>query len=104
MGQVRVVVGTTPVLLLNSRESRGSLGVSMPPSSIISGNTGVVYVGKGFVPSATAGAPTSGDPLSQGSQFQDVEQFPGDNSVFTGQVWAVSDTAGQVVIVDETFK
>lgn len=104
MGQRRVTVGTSPVLLANANEKRGSIGVSMPPSTAESGNTGIVYVGKGFVPSSTAGNPNTGDPLAQGSQFQDVEQYDGDTSVFKGQIWAVADTAGQIVIVDETFK
>lgn len=104
MGQKRVTVGTTPVILVNGNDKRGSIGVSMPPSAVESANTGVVYVGKGFVPSATAGNPNTGDPLTQGSQFQDVEQYAGDPSVFKGQLWAVADTAGQIVVVDETFR
>lgn len=104
MAQRRFSVGTSPVLLAQSNPNRGSITVSMPPTSVISGNTGVVFVGKGFVPQAVTGAPNSGDPINQGSQVTDVPQFDGDPSLFKGQWWAISDTADQVLIVDETYK
>lgn len=103
MAQKRVLVGTSPVLLANGHLNRRNISVSMPPSAVESANTGVVYIGKGFTPSAVAGNPNTGDPLSQGSQFADSEQFDGDPSVFKGQLWAIADTAAQVIIVDETL-
>ena len=102
MSQRRISVGTSPEIIAQDNPSRASMSVSMPPTSIISGNTGVIFVGKGFVPQAVTGAPNSCDPISQGSQISDVPQFEGDPSLFKGQWWAVSDTADQVIIVDET--
>ena len=91
-------------MLANDRPARASINISMPPSAVEAANTGVVYVGKGFVPIASTGEPNSGDPLTQGSQFTDVPQFDGDPSLFKGQYWAIADTASQVVIVDESIK
>ena len=102
MSQKQVTVGTTPVILAQHNENRASISVSMPPTSIIAANTGVVYVGKGFVPRAVVGSPDSGDPINQGTQVSDVPQFDGDQSLFKGQWWAISDTAAQKIVVDET--
>lgn len=104
MGQRRHTVGTTPVIIAQDNIDRASINISMIPTSIESANTGVVYLGKGFVPRATTGAPSSGDPISQGTQVTDVPQFDGDPSIFKGQWWAVADTADQQIIVDEQFK
>ena len=101
MAQRRVVVGTSPVLLANFRDSRIGINISMPPTSVVAANTGVVYVGKGFTPSGSAGEPNAGDPLTQGSQFTDTSQFDDDPALFKGQYWATADTASQVLIVDE---
>lgn len=104
MSQRQYAVGTDPVLLAQDNPNRTSVSVSMIPSSIAAANTGVVYIGKGFPPSAVIGAPSSGDPISQGSQFAETEQFVNDPSVFRGQIWAVADTAGQLIVVDETSR
>lgn len=103
MAQKRVTVGTSPVLIARDNVNRASINISMIPSSIESGNTGVVYLGKGFVPQAVTGSPSSGDPISQGSQITDVPQFDGDPSIFKGQWWAVADTADQEIIIDEQY-
>lgn len=104
MAQRRVVVGTTPTLLANDRPARASVNISMPPSSVEPANTGIVFIGKGFVPIASTGQPNSGDPITQGSQFTDAPQFDGDPSLFKGQYWGIADTADQVIIVDEAIK
>ena len=104
MAQRRVVVGTTPVILANYRDSRIGINISMPPTSVVAANTGVVYVRKGFPPSSDNTGPNSGDPLTQGSQFTDTSQFDDDPALFKGQYWAIADTAAQVVIVDEVTR
>lgn len=104
MSQKVVAVGTTPVLVAQGNANRAGLVISMPPTAVVSGNTGVVYIGKGFVPVATPGAPNSGDPLSQGSQLSEAPAFADDPSLFKGQLWAVADTAAQQLIVDESYK
>lgn len=103
MSQRIYTVGTSPVLLARDNPNRASIGVSMPPTSVVAANTGIVYVGKGFPPVATVGAPNSGDPINQGTQLQETAGFSGDPTLFRGQLWAVSDTAGQQVVVDETY-
>lgn len=103
MGQRVFSVGTTPVLLSNGIGKRTSIVISMSPTSVAAGNTGTVYIGKGFVPIATSGAPNSGTPILQGTQIQDVGSFPDDPSVFQGQWWAVADTASQQLQVDESY-
>lgn len=101
MAQRRVVVGTTPVILANANAQRASIVISMLPTSVETGNTGRVHVGKGFVPSSVLGASNRGDPLPQGTEVSDIAQFSGDPSLFKGQWWAVASAADQILTVDE---
>lgn len=103
MAQRQFTVGTTAVLLARDRTQRAAINISVLPTSVAAGNTGVVYIGKGFVPTAVIGAPNVGDPLIQGSQFTESASFDGDPAVFNGQYWAISDTAGQILVVDEVI-
>jgi len=101
MAQKRVVVGTSPVLLADYNKYRKSISIIMLPTSIETENTGRVHVGKGFPPSNKLGDPNQGDPLIQGQQITEQEQFPNDPSVFKGQWWARASIENQVLIVDE---
>lgn len=104
MGQRIFIIGTTPLQVARFNPERASITLSMPPTSAFAPNTGIIYVGKGFPPVATAGAPNAGDPITQGTQYTEVPQFQGDPSMFLGNMWAVADTAGQQLVVDETYK
>jgi hypothetical protein len=104
MPQRRYVVGTSPVLIANDNKARASISITMLPTAVESGNTGRVHVGKGFIPTATLGAPNQGDILLQGTTISDVPQFEGDPSLFKGQWWAIADTPNQILTVDETFE
>jgi hypothetical protein len=101
MAQKRIVVGTNPVLLADFNKNRKSISIIMLPTSIETGNTGRVHVGKGFPPSNNLGDPNQGDPLIQGQQITEQEQFPGDPTVFKGQWWARASIENQVLVVDE---
>ena len=102
MAQRRMVVGTAPVLIAQDNLARASISITQVPSAVESGNTGQVHLQKQSPPSATAGTPISGDVLTQGATISDIPQFPGDPSLFKGPWWAVADTAGQIIVVDET--
>lgn len=73
----------------------------MQPSSVESGNTGTVFVGRGFQPSPTVGSPAQGEIIKQADTIGESKSFAEDTSVFKGQIWLVADTAGQVVEVYE---
>lgn len=73
----------------------------MLPTNVEAGNTGNLFVGKGFTPVATVGSPSQGDILQQAGEIADSANYSGDTSVFKGQYWAVASNAGQVVFVDE---
>lgn len=102
MAQRRIVVGTTPELLADYNKNRASISVIFLPTDIVPGNTGKIFLGKGFTPTATVGDPTQGDVLLQGSELADASAYQNDSSVFKGQYWAVADTPGQIVTVDES--
>lgn len=98
---MRVVVGTTPVLALNANKNRNVWSITMQPSSVEAGNTGIVFVGRGFQPSPIVGSPSQGEIIKQADTIGESKSFAEDNSVFKGQLWLISDTAGQVVEVYE---
>lgn len=102
MAQRRFVVGTAPVLVADYNKYRSSISIIFLPTNIEAGNTGNLFVGKGFVPTATVGAPTQGDILQQAGEVSDVGTYKGDTSVFKGQYWVVASIANQVIFVDET--
>jgi len=104
MVQQRFSIGTTPVLIANQKNIRRSIVITMLPTSVETGNTGRIHIGKGFPPTTTLGDPSQGDILIQGTQITEQEQFLNDPSVHKGQWWATASAAGQILTVDEVLK
>lgn len=96
-----VFIGTTPILLSGANKDRQYWRLEFTPSSIVAGNAGHVFVGRGFVPNASIGDPNQGDVLNPGAFVDEETQFPGDSSVFKGPVWVVADAANQQCTYDE---
>lgn len=101
MAQRKVVVGTTPTLLADYNAKRAAISITFSPTNIEAGNTGNLFVGKGFPPVNTVGSPQQGDVLQQAGGLVDSKKFENDTSVFKGQWWATASIANQVVVVDE---
>lgn len=101
MAQRRITVGTTPVLLADYNKYRSFISIIFLPTNVEAGNTGNVFIGKGFTPVAVIGSPSQGDIIQQAGEVADTAKYKGDTSVFKGQYWAVASTAGQVLFVDE---
>jgi len=87
----RWTIGTTPVRVLQVKDSRGSLTLIADAS-----NTGTIYIGYDMPDVANSGD-KQGIPLSARDQI--TEEPP---NVFTGEVYAIASAAGQVLIVVET--
>lgn len=104
MVQQRFSIGTSPILIANQKDIRRSIVITMLPTSVETGNTGRVHIGKGFPPTTTLGDPSQGDILIQGSQITEQEQFDKDPSVHKGQWWATASIANQILTVDEVLK
>lgn len=96
-------VGTTPVLALAAHKRRTYWSITMLPTALAAGNTGVLFGGKGFIPSTVVGNPDPSFILSQGGQYAQGEQYQDDANIFRGEVWLVASVAGQVVQVDEVI-
>ena len=92
-----ITVGTTPVELANAEISRIRWELGYVPGSVIAGNTGNIFVGRGFIPTATLGAPNMGDVMDPGSTIVEEKKYDGDALPYKGPIWAVSDTPGQVI-------
>lgn len=94
-------IGITPVAILNPNKKRTRWYIQFIPSSIQSGNTGLIFIGRGFVPTATVGHALQGEVLNAGAAIEEVKQFEGDTRPYKGTIWAVSDTASQQCVVEE---
>ena len=99
--QRRFAVGTTPIVIANPNPNRQSIKITFTPSSIETGNTGRVHIGKGFPPSTTLGDGNQGDPINAGSEISDTAAYKDDPTVFKGAWWALATAANQIIIVDE---
>ncbi|MDE1925360.1 MAG: hypothetical protein KGH79_04260 [Patescibacteria group bacterium] len=94
-------IGTTPVLVSSPNPNRQYWRLEFTPSSVVAGNTGHVFVGRGFVPNGVVGDPNQGDVLNPGAFIDEETNYPGDTSVFKGAIWAVADAASQQTTYDE---
>lgn len=101
---MRVVVGTSPVLIFNQNQSRIFWRVTYLPSAIEAGNTGIVFINIGSPPAADLTAPSRGIPLNPGSEYAQEERYPNDPSISKDQIWAIAQNAGQVLDVEEISK
>jgi len=95
------IVGKTPVAILNPNKKRVRWYIQFIPSSIQAGNTGLIFIGRGFVPVATVGHANQGEVLNAGASIEEVKQFEGDTRPYKGTIWAVSDTDDQQCVVEE---
>lgn len=96
-----LAIGTTPVVLLNPNTKRVRWFIQFIPSSIVAGNTGHLFIGRGFIPNATISDPNQGEVLNAGSAIEEKAQYVNDPSVWLGIIWIVADAPGQQIIVDE---
>lgn len=101
MAAKRITVGTSPVQLALPNDKRIGISIEMIPASVESANTGIVHIAKDGPPSVTSGDPIAGQVLQESDVFQDRQNFKDDPSVYTGAWWAIADTAGQILAVDD---
>ena len=98
---MRITVGTTPIILLNPNEKRRYFLIQFISTSIDAGNTGIIFIGRGQQPTASAASENSGEMMTQGSAIEELKSYDGDPRPFKGAIWAVSDTASQELEVQE---
>lgn len=102
MVQARFSIGTSPVLIVPANKKRSSITVEMLPTSIESGNSGIVHLRFDSAPTITVGDPSQGDLLLQGNMFNMVENYEYDPGVLKGNLYALASIAGQIIMVTET--
>ncbi len=98
-----VFIGTTPVILANAQKERVRWTIEFTPVGIVAGNTGHVFVGRGFPPNAVVGDPNQGDVLNPGASIEEKKQYADDSLPYKGVLWAVADAADQQCSFDETL-
>lgn len=96
-------VGTKPVLILNGNPRRFSYTIIMLASNIASGNTGLVFIGQGFDPTATVGGQNSGHAMAGGDVFGETKSALQD-AIFNGSIYAVASVADQIIEVFEVVE
>ena len=104
MTDLIAVVGTTTKQIVMPRINRTGLQIIMLSSDRIPGNTGTVFIGVGFPPTAVNGDPNQGKTLKAGGSITYQEQYPGDPSIPHSEVYAIADTANQVIeIIEDAY-
>lgn len=97
----RLTIGTSPVQALRPNSIRAGREVVFLPSSIIAGNTGLVFAKYGGPPGDT-GTPVNTDiTLNAGASLSEkiADGYPPQH--VREELWLVSDTADQIVVVNE---
>lgn len=95
-----MTVGTSIVQLLVAKEARLQWKVIFPPSSKIAANTGLVYIGIGKNPVATAGNTDQGHIMIGGDDFGE-KVTPGYSDCSKEAIYAIASASGQIVEVYE---
>ena len=96
-----IFIGTAPQILSNANATRLRWALEFTPSSIVAGNTGLIYIGRGFVPNAVVGDPNQGDVMNPGSAIEEVKAFAEDTRPYKGTIWAVANVINQQITYDE---
>ncbi|MEM2351928.1 MAG: hypothetical protein QXT26_05935 [Thermoproteota archaeon] len=98
---IKVTVGTVGIMVLRPNPYRTGYRITMPTTSLYPANTGRVHIGEGYIPTPDPNAPDCGDIITQGISIEVSEAYPNDPSVFKGEIYAIANTADQVILVDE---
>src|SRR5712692_1824017 len=94
-------IGTAAKRILEYSPYRTNLQIFMLATDRIAGNTGVVFIGVGFPPTAVNGDPNQGKSLKSAGSITWQEAYPGDPSVPKLEVYAIADSANQIIEVIE---
>ncbi len=97
-----ITVGTTPKIVFSDNPHRAGYLIYFISSAILPSNDGKIFIGEGFTPTADENQPTSGIVLINGMSAERYEQYPGDPSVFKGEIIVVANKANQKIYVHET--
>ncbi len=100
----RVTVGTTPRQILRPNPKRIKWEVQFVPSSIIAGNTGLVFISRGGPAGGVADLATADETLNAGASTTENLKDGSSEERVKDEVWAVSDTAGQIINVSEDIE
>lgn len=97
----RILVGTTPVQVLAPNTRRTKWEVEFLPSSVVAGNTGLVFLGIGNPPGNSLTKTTHDAVMNAGASNEKNTKDGHSNLEVQSAIWLQSDTADQVVMVRE---
>lgn len=100
----RLLIGTTPVQVAWRNPNRVSLSVQFTPSSIIAGNTGLIFGKWGSAPVASTSSNSWDFLLNSGAADGTNIDQTREEAQEKGDLWLVSDTAAQEVNIVEVSK
>lgn len=102
MATSRLSTGTTAVIAIPANPRRIAWSITMPPTGIESGNTGICRVSKGSPPGA-ADTPQQGRRINAGSTISERENYPGDKSVFKGDIWVIASATTVLELEEDSL-
>ncbi len=96
-----IIINKNSLVTLPTNPKRNKFLLEFTPSSIAAGNTGKIFVGRGFTPVPTVGDPNQGEVLNAGSEILETANYAGDPNVTQSSITIVSDTDGQQITIDD---
>ena len=97
----RVTIGTEPVQVARYNPKRRVLAVQFIPSSIIAGNTGLIFGKFGSAPKADTASNTWDFLLNAGAADGTNIGETATEAPLKDDLWLISDTAAQIVNIDD---
>ena len=97
----RISVGTVPTQVLAPNMKRTKWEIEFLPSSIIAGNTGLVYMGIGSPPGNTLTKISYDAVMNAGASNQRNSKDGHSDLEVKSAIWLQSDTADQICLVRE---
>ncbi len=100
--QRTIDVGTVPVQVLPANPRRKSWYVQFLSFGQDSGNTGRIFVARGFRPVATENHPSQGQPVTTGGNAGDNINNVLPKCPYLGDIWVVAENASQTIEIFES--
>ena len=101
---MRLTIGTQPTQVLKPNPKRTRWEVQFIPSSIESGNTGLIFLKRGPGAGTTTGGGNFDETMNAGAATSENAVTGSGKDRVQNEVWLVSDTAGQIVNVAEDLE
>ena len=91
----KLIIGTTPVQIAPTNPRRIGWELQFIPSSVIAGNTGLVFVSRDKIPTASTAGENNENILVAAAAIERKLENGDSKDEVQGAIWGIADTASQ---------